>query len=387
MKLLIIIITSILTIASIPYAASLMLYTAWTSTHRVLPFLVVFLIILLYIYVWSNVLEYTKRKQLLHKKKQVIYLLIILMLGGTIGGFYAYDGYQNQFAIVQDEIDLTQYQPFESDQLATLREPSSLKLIEQLPSLDGATALYPVYSAITQAVYPKGEYSPYGSNVMCSTTPEAYNNLLNEVTDLIFVAAPSRQQKDAFTNASKEMVMTPIGKEAFVFFVHADNPVDSLTMEQIRDIYSGKIVNWKQVGGDDESIKAFQRPEGSGSQSALLRVMGNQVPMKPLMEDVVEGMGGIISQTTMYQNRENAIGFSFRFFSDQMVANKAIKLLSIDGIAPSKENIQNETYPIVSPFYAIHLKSNNNLNIEVLLDWITSPQGKELIDKTGYVAY
>ncbi|WP_279401693.1 substrate-binding domain-containing protein [Piscibacillus salipiscarius] len=74
-----------------------------------------------------------------------------------------------------------------------------------------------------------------------------------------------------FEREDKALNMTPIGREAFVFFVHADNPVDSLKVEEIQGIYSGNITNWKEVGGEDVEIRAFQRPEGSGSQTMLKR--------------------------------------------------------------------------------------------------------------------
>ena len=69
-----------------------------------------------------------------------------------------------------------------------------------------------------------------------------------------------------------------------------------------------------------------------------------------------------------------------------MVQNGEIKLLELNGIAPTKENILNDTYPVASEFFAVHLASNDNPNIQPLLDWILSEQGQTLIDRTGYVA-
>ncbi|WP_269689150.1 PstS family phosphate ABC transporter substrate-binding protein, partial [Klebsiella pneumoniae] len=76
------------------------------------------------------------------------------------------------------------------------------------------------------------------------------------------------------------MVVVPVVAEAFVFLTHASNPVDNLTMKQIQDIYTGKITNWNQVGGEDLEIIAYQRPVNSGSQTGFLElVMKGLTPM------------------------------------------------------------------------------------------------------------
>ena len=144
------------------------------------------------------------------------------------------------------------------------------------------------------------------------------------------------------------------------------------------------MTNWSEVGGKDEEIRAFQRPEGSGSQSALINVMDGVPLMDPPSDDIVSAMGGIIKETTNYQNRTNAIGFSFRHFSQNMVKNGKIKNIAVEGILPTKENIQNETYPFVDPFYAITANSDNP-HIEAFINWMLSEQGQELVERTGYV--
>jgi phosphate transport system substrate-binding protein len=178
--------------------------------------------------------------------------------------------------------------------------------------------------------------------------------------------------------------MTPIGREAFVFFVHEDNPVDSLTMEQVRGIYSGDIRNWEEVGGNSEAVRAFQRPEDSGSQTALQKMMGEQKLMEAPVEDVPEGMGGIIQQTSSYRNHKNAIGFSFRYYATEMVKDHKIKLLRIEGIEPTVETIQDGSYPLTSEFYAVTTDEKAK-QYEDFLQWLESEDGQTLVEKTGYV--
>ena len=95
-------------------------------------------------------------------------------------------------------------------------------------------------------------------------------------------------------------------------------------LEQIKDIYSGKVKNWKEVGGADDSIRAFQRPADSGSQTALENLMGDTTIMEAPSEDIATGMGGIINEVSQYKNFKNAIGYTFRFYSTEMVGNEKI---------------------------------------------------------------
>ncbi|MBT2581992.1 substrate-binding domain-containing protein [Planococcus sp. ISL-109] len=99
-----------------------------------------------------------------------------------------------------------------------------------------------------------------------------------------------------------------------VFFVHAENPVDALSTADIQAIYSGKQTNWSALGGEDQPIRAFQRPEDSVRQTALLNFMGDVPVMRAPIENMEEGMGGIIEQVAEYKNHSNAIGFTFRFY-------------------------------------------------------------------------
>jgi phosphate transport system substrate-binding protein len=257
-----------------------------------------------------------------------------------------------------------------------------------MPILDGAEAAFPVYSAFANAAYENIEkvYKEYGEVVTFTNTIYAYERLLSGDVDIYFGAEPSKQQQQMAKEAGKELVMTPIGKEAFVFFVNPDNKIDSLAVSEIKDIYSGKIKNWSKLGGKDEKIIAFQRPENSGSQTLLEKIMGDTPIMKPLKEDVPEGMGGIIEQVADYRNYGNSIGFSFRFFATGMKANTDIKLLAIDGIEPSPENIASSKYPFTAALYAITVKDSKKLRaIQPFLEWMQGPQGQELVEEVGYI--
>jgi len=262
---------------------------------------------------------------------------------------------------------------------------SSLKLTDDLPVLDGAAALVPVYAAVIDNVYPEGcvrfvggEFSDdnyYGENfaedsaMQYKNTVRGYQAIVDGTTDILFCAGPSEAQKQYASDKGVELVYVPIGLEGFVFFVNENNPIDDLSIEQIRKIYACEYKNWSEVGGADRIINPVTRLEGSGSQTAFESFMG----------DYKIGRKSLLSITGA------SIGFSFRYYMDGIVENDSVKMLSLNGVYPSAENIRNRTYPIVAQFYAIYRADNDNKNIPILIDWLLSDEGQTLIEKSGYV--
>jgi len=337
------------------------------------------------------------------KLKRAMLIVFCLVLAGS--GVYGLWGWHDSRIAELEERDnmLWKYVPFEEENLlVSLDEESELKFSAEEAAalrLDGATALYPVYAAFVQAAFPEGEYRVYDGTddgygqVTCSGTTEAYQRLIQGRTDMIFAAGPSEDQLAKAEAAGVELHLTPIGREAFVFFVNSKNEVDGLTVEQVQGIYSGKITSWKEVGGSNKKIRPFQRAQNSGSQTALERLMGDIPIIKPEERDRIAGMGGIIREVASYKNYDNAIGFSFRFYSTEMVKNGDIKLLALDGVAPSKETIRDGSYPISNNFYAVTAApvgepapQQTDDTLGAFLNWILSEQGQEMIEKTGYVA-
>lgn len=332
-------------------------------------------------------------------KPRLLKILFFSFLGVSVLAVGVYEvnkAYHNSFSRVNEQgVNLELYKPFaENTKAVKLEEESTLKLEEQLPRLDGATALYPLYSAFAQAVYPEKDYDIYAvkydhfpgaGEVACTNTVGAYSRLINGETDIIFAARPSEQQLKEAKEMGVELKLTPIGKEAFVFFVNARNEAEGLSTEQIQDIYAGKITNWQEVGGKNEKIRAFQRPENSGSQTMLQKLMEGKTLMVPPKEDLVSGMGGIIEQTASYRNYKNAIGYSFLFFATEMIQNNEIKLLKVDGVKPDKDTIASGAYPLATEFYAV-TAGTNHPNVDSFIQWILSPQGQYLVEKTGYTS-
>lgn len=342
----------------------------------------------------------------------IIFFIILLIPIGTIIG---QDIYEKNLPTLTEPDVLSEYLP-DSKKLAKIN--TDFKIDSEFPKLDGATALFPIYISIANEIYPtenvtkkldehacyeitKGDLSKYTSEnflkkfpecstvwneelVDCSKTKEAYRKIVDGEADIIFVAGPSKEQEEYAKEKGVELIYTPIGKEAFVFFVNSKNPIEDLSVEQIQSIYSSQTTNWKALGIKKlGEIKAFQRAEGSGSQTALQKLMAEKELMIPPQEDVIDLMGGIIDRTADYKNFKNAIGFSFRFYSTEMVKNNQIRLLSLNGIAPTLENIENGTYPITSEFYAVSRKDGTE-NTKRIIEWLSTKDAQKIIEQVGY---
>ena len=282
-------------------------------------------------------------------------------------------------------IDVSRYLPHE-EASDLVKIETNLRLTGELPVLDGAAALVPVYASVIHSLYPEGSVTYeggafsddnfYGENfapdskMQYQNTVRGYTAVVDGKTDVFFTAAPSEEQRQYAEEQGVELVYVPIGLEAFVFFVNEQNPVEELTVDQIRGIYSGEYTNWAEVGGADRIINPVTRLSGSGSQSTMEKFMGD----RPIARKSLLALTG------------GAIGFSFRFYLADLIQNDGVKMLALNGVYPSKENIQNGTYPVIAQFYAVYRADNQNENIPLLIDWLLSEEGQALIEECGYVA-
>lgn len=255
---------------------------------------------------------------------------------------------------------------------------------ENYPRIDGSTATLPLAEAF------KASFTNTDINkveVEHSKTHNAYVNLINGDTDLILVTYPSEDEQKLAKDNGIELEIVPVVKEAFVFFVNKENTVDNLTLEQIQDIYTGKIKNWKDVGGADAEILAFQRPTNSGSQSGMLElVMQGKKMMEPTTETVAMSMSDIIDVISDYNNKDTAIGYSYYYYATTMYTSDTMKLLSINGVEPTYDNIKNGLYSIQTAYYAVIRKDEpENSDTRKLLNAMISERGQNVAKEAGYV--
>ena len=270
--------------------------------------------------------------------------------------------------------------------------PVSLFAIADFPKLDGSTACIPLMAqmmADTTGI----DLETAQSSISVSTTAYAWENFGlypdEEYTAkmLVVYEAPDYVQEE-LRDAGAQLEQKPIGRDALVFIVNENNPVQSLTRQQLKDIYAGKITNWKEVGGEDLDIVPFQRSEDSGSQTLFkkLLIQGGEL-MDPPTELAPTAMGELVDSIAAYNNSANAIGFSVYYYIGQMYSQPGLRLLAVDGVIPSNDTIASEEYPLCNEFYAVlHANAAADSPERQLYNWLDTDAGQSCIQKSGYVA-
>ena len=328
-----------------------------------------------------------KKERLNSFQKTLLCIVVVTFIVINIAMYILLTGrLTNNFSNVSQAkmIEVERYLPF-TDSPYLAHVDTDFVLEGDLPVLDGAAALVPVYGAVIDSVYPAGSVTYeggvfsddnyYGENFAADSkmqyhnTIRGFNALVDGNVDLFFTAAPSEDQMKYAQEKGVEIALVPIGLEGFVFFVNAENPVDTLTTEQIRSIYSGSIRNWSEVGGPKRPINPVTRIAGSGSQSVMDRFMG-QLPFGKKDLSTLAGA---------------SIGYSFRFYFQGIVDNAGVKMLKVNGVEPSVDSIRSGEYPLISEFYVAYRKNDTDPAVLSLVDWILSEDGQRLIEASGYV--
>ncbi|MBO6308579.1 MAG: substrate-binding domain-containing protein, partial [Oribacterium sp.] len=224
---------------------------------------------------------------------------------------------------------------------------------ENFPRLDGSTSTVPLGKTLTSALLGISEKEAEDLCVFNRTT-QSFRNLLAGEADMLIVGEPNAKVFQEMADAGFKYRIEDFATDALIFVVNKDNPVDNLTTDQIRDIYSGKITNWKEVGGNDAEIKAFQRNEGAGSQALILKHIMKDTPMvTPPSSLVASEMGELMTAVKSYDNSANAIGYSVYYYANDMEKAKGLKIISVDGVKPEPATIREKKYPHRNAYYAV----------------------------------
>ena len=284
------------------------------------------------------------------------------------------------------------------------------------PAIDGSTVCVQMAAEFVwqfthlSDTLPHREYSETISFLSFSTTSGAYDKIINGGTtnglisnwiawgtweeyhfnkrpDIVLATYPSTDELNMASDAGIELIIEPVCYDSFVFITHKDNPVESLTVEQIQEIYRGKITNWKEVGGRDLRIVAYQREPNSGSQTAMEEWVMKGIPMtKPPTAQLSMGMGMLIEAVAGYENSTMSLGYTYKYYVDRLYKSPDIKILKVDGIMPSDENVRNNSYAFIAPYNAVIRSTDTEEVGGKFLNWMLSDEGQVCISQAGYVS-
>jgi len=272
-------------------------------------------------------------------------------------------------------VGVDDFLPFKNNSSIITSTDSTLQLNENLPIIHATTTFYPLLSAIVQSTYNQDEYN---NELQLVSTQQAINDIKDGSANIIVATMPSNEQLDSLENCNLEFVK--IGKEPLILYVNKDNPINNLTIDDITNIYNGNINNWSKLGGKNQKITTYQLEDGNSSQTCFNNIFHNNITDK--FHKKATDMCDIIIQAA---NNKNSIGYAFNSFYSLMCNSENLKLLNVQDIAPTQQNFENNTYPLLFDVYFIYNKDVQNENINKLLDWILSEQGQSLIKDMGYI--
>ena len=351
--------------------------------------------------------------------KKTACILMILALFWCASAFAEGSWSQINQDVVQDEnwqrfvmdpaaFALGQSKPYEGDAGLSVREWGTY------PSIDGSTVCVPMAMECARQWLGLPEADLTGF-VNFSTTPYALDRLTfqkpnpmatilsrNEMmddthpVDLYLGTAPNADERMAAEEAGAELVFVPFCYDAFIFMVNAENPVKNLSSQQIRDMYSAanpeeeypveaKISNWKEVGGEDLQIIAYQRPHGSGSQTAMEEMVMKDVKIAAVEPNyITDGMSEAVRRIGNYDNARAAIGYSYLYYVDGLYKNGDIRVLSVDGVSPTPDHLRSGEYPYTVCYYAGYRAENQTA--KRFVEWLTGDEGQKAVAQAGYIA-
>ena len=173
------------------------------------------------------------------------------------------------------------------------------------------------------------------------------------------------------------LVLTPIARGGIVLITYLGNPIDGLTKEEVKDIYAGRIKNWKELGGEDKKIIVIGRINDSGTRDVF---KGNIMGGEGLTDDIIERSSNDAVMDTVFTNK-GAIGY----ISLGHVDPRKAEVLTLNGIKPSVESISNGSYPIVRTLYMVTKGEPKGLERD-FIDFILSEKGQRIIEEEGFVS-
>ncbi len=281
--------------------------------------------------------------------------------------------------------------------------------ISEYPKVDGSTSAHPLQAIIacnllgvdytwmpswfdeTYRVWPVSEQKPevaefIRDSIVHNGTHDAYVNLITGKADIILVArTASADEIELAQDMEVALEETPIALDAFVFIANINNPVQTLSVQEIKDIYTGNISNWREVGGWNAEIHPYQRNPNSGSQELMLSLVMKDLQMLDLPDMILFGMMGPINMITL---DHDGLGYTVYFFEQFMAPNDSLKLLAVEGVKPEYESLKNKQYIYTTEvFVVLRQDLDRSSKAYLMKQWLLSSRGQSVVDESGYIPY
>lgn len=235
-------------------------------------------------------------------------------------------------------------------------------------TISGSTSVGPTMEVLAEAYQKNNDVK---IEVQQPGSSAGIKNTIDGTSDL---GMSSRDLKDEET---ADVEGTQIAIDGIAVVTNTANKVKDLTIDQVKDIFTGKITNWKEVGGEDASIVVISREEGSGTRDGFQDILGFESEELTKDATISDGSGNVKSTV---EGNENAIAYiSFGYLDD------TLNYLKIDGVEANDDNVVAGKYPISRPFLVINKKDAMTDNAKAFVDFIMSEEGQNIIAEEGFI--
>ena len=235
-------------------------------------------------------------------------------------------------------------------------------------TISGSTSVGPTMEVLAE-VYEKD--NDVNIEVQQVGSSAGIKNTIDGTSDL---GMSSRDLKDEET---KEVDGTQIAIDGIAVITNTANKVTDLTSEQVKDIFTGKITNWKEVGGEDAQIVVVSREDGSGTRDGFQDILGFESDELTKDAQICDGSGNVKSTV---EGNENAIAYiSFGYLGD------TLNDVKIDGVEPTDANVVDGKYPISRPFIVVNKKDGLSDVAKAFVDFIMSEEGQNIVAEEGFI--
>jgi phosphate transport system substrate-binding protein len=244
-------------------------------------------------------------------------------------------------------------------------------------SMAGSTTVQPLAEKLA------GEYMKANQNLMIDVKGGGSGvGVKSAVDGTAMIGMASRKLSDEEKTANPDLVATVIARDGIALIVNPDVTVEGLTLDQARDIFMGKITNWKDLGGEDQMIIVVSREEGSGTRTAFQEMV---------MKKDKDGNENLIADTAILLSSNGAIlttisstPYSLGYLSMGYL-DATVKALKINDVAATEENSANGTYSVVRPLNFL-TKGQPAGDAKAFIDWILSDAGQTIVKADGYIS-
>lgn len=237
-------------------------------------------------------------------------------------------------------------------------------------SVSGSTSIGPLMETIGEKFQEKNE----GVSIEVQQIGSS-GGIKNAIEGTSEIGMSSRDLKDEEKSAG--LKETKIAIDGIALITNTANPVKNLTMDQVKGIYTGKITNWKEVGGNDAPIVIVSREEGSGTRDGFQEIVGFESEELSKDAQISDGSGNI---KTTVEGNENAIGYISFGYVDEKVNS-----LKVNDVEPTDANVIDNKYPISRPFILVNKEDNLSEKGKALIDYILSDEGQALVSEKGFI--